>query len=47
MAVSDKRVKKPVTCMIAADQLPKAGTFRFEVRAVNSFGTVSRAIKEG
>ena len=44
MSVSDKRVKKPVKCSIAADQLPPEGTFRFEVRPRNSFGKTGAAI---
>lgn len=38
MPVTDKRCKAAVRCRIAADQLPPAGTFRFEVRPRNSFG---------
>jgi len=44
MSVSDKRVKKTVKCLIAADQLPPEGTFRFEVRPRNSFGKTGAAI---
>ena len=47
MSVSDKRVKQQVTCLIAVDQLPPAGTFRFEVRPRNSFGKAGAAITEG
>ena len=47
MSVSDKRVKQQVTCLIAVDQLPPAGTFRFEVRPRNSFGKAGSAIVEG
>ena len=46
MSVADKRVKKPVKCVIAADQLPPEGTFRFEVRPHNSFGRAGSAITD-
>ena len=44
MSVSDRRVKKTVKCLIAADQLPPEGTFSFEVRPRNSFGKTGAAI---
>ena len=44
MSVSDKRTSAPVKCLIAIDQLPPEGTFRFEVRPRNSFGKAGAAI---
>lgn len=41
-----KRYQKSVKCRIAEDQLPPKGTFRFEIRARNSFGKMSAAIFE-
>ena len=37
MPASDERCRLAVKCRIAVDQLPPAGTFRFEVRPRNSF----------
>lgn len=47
MPFSDKRIKEPVLCRIAVDQLPPAGTYRFEVRPRNSFGKMGAPITEG
>jgi hypothetical protein len=47
MSIKDECLKKAVRCLIAADQLPPAGTFHFEVRPRNSFGQKGAAITEG
>jgi hypothetical protein len=44
MPLSDKRVKENVQCLVSSIVLPKAGTFRFEVRPRNSFGKTGAAL---
>ena len=44
MPAADKRTKATVKCLIAADQLPPEGSFRFQVRPRNSFGKAGAAI---
>jgi hypothetical protein len=47
MPFSSERCRKAVSCRIAVDQLPPAGTYRFEVRPRNAFGKAGAPITEG
>ena len=47
MSIDNTRAHRPLTCRIAADQLPQNVAFRFAVRPVNSLGKAGAPIASG